>query len=126
MSTSRFATIADVKAANIAAGGHWFDPDTMRFFGTRFCGYLQGGRAFVTSEQVWGDQLRTYGVRYATADGTVHSFGDRFTDRRAALRLAAQLGALTAAEWETLQVLVADGMDDEDALDAARALVGAR
>lgn len=44
-------TIAQVKEANIASGHYWFDPDSMRFFGTKILGGLVAGRYFVTSEK---------------------------------------------------------------------------
>lgn len=33
--TPRFRTLDDIRARNRAAGGKWFDPSNMRFFGTR-------------------------------------------------------------------------------------------
>lgn len=53
MTTMQKWTIADIKAAMNAAGSHWFDRDTMRFFKTRIHPYVyqgEGGIYFVTSE----------------------------------------------------------------------------
>jgi hypothetical protein len=47
-------TINQIQEAVRATGSHWFDPDTMRFFGTRVLGSTvykgEGGIFFVTSE----------------------------------------------------------------------------
>ena len=43
-------TVAEIRRQH---HGHWFDPETMRFFHTRICagGRMFGGRYFVTSER---------------------------------------------------------------------------
>lgn len=46
-----FRTIADIRAANKAAGFHFFDRDTMKFFGTTVYRQVYGGRYFVTHER---------------------------------------------------------------------------
>ena len=61
-----FRTIEDIRRHH---RGHWFDRDTMRFFGTRFCdsGRVHAGRFFVTSEQPpHGDRI--YAVRCYDAE----------------------------------------------------------
>jgi len=45
-----FKTISEVRAANKAAGFHFFDPKTLRFFGTRIVSGLYAGRYFITRE----------------------------------------------------------------------------
>ena len=47
-------TVNDIKDAMRAVGSHWFDPDTMRFFGTQVLPTVYqgpGGTYFITSEQ---------------------------------------------------------------------------
>lgn len=62
-------TIADIKAANRAIGGHFFDRDTIRFFASRVLDTVYegpGGVFFVTSEQFRGSthtEPRNYTVR---------------------------------------------------------------
>jgi hypothetical protein len=60
-----------IKQANRKAGHHWFDPDTMRWFGSRISATTYGpdseGRVyFVSSERSGFDQdsPRCYTVRY--------------------------------------------------------------
>jgi hypothetical protein len=67
--------INDVIDANRRAGQHFFSPDTMRFFQSRLCGNLIGGRFFVTSEAA-PNAPRRYTVREAQADGSVRAVGD--------------------------------------------------
>lgn len=123
-----FGTVDELAREHGRAGGHFFDADTMRFFGTRVCGsgLLFGGRAFVTSEEVWGDGARSYAVRALPTPGDVReivTWGERLADRREAVRLAEVLGRLTLAEWETAVVLQSDGLDAWEAVRVARALL---
>ena len=46
-----FRTISEIREANRAAGGHFFDPDAMRFFRSRIAPGVIGGRYFISSEQ---------------------------------------------------------------------------
>jgi len=65
-------TLASIKRANAAAGGHWFDPGAMRFFHSRieptvYAG--KGGVYFVTSETPDDDTPRRFSVRKAVNGG---------------------------------------------------------
>lgn len=68
----RTYTLPQIKAANAAAGGHWFSPDTLRFFSSRISATTYGpdaqGRVyFVSSERGFDyDTPRRYTVRYFT------------------------------------------------------------
>lgn len=65
MTDVKLWTINDIQEAMRAAGSHWWDPDTMRFFGTRIAGAVyqgDGGIHFVTSEKPPHGQ-RAYAVR---------------------------------------------------------------
>jgi hypothetical protein len=68
-----YSTIAEIKQANADVGGHFFDTDTLRFFGSRILATVYGGFVFVTSEKdsygAWDGQRR-YTVRFCF-DGTI-------------------------------------------------------
>ena len=68
-------TIAELKAANKANGGHWFDADTMRFFKSRIESRIIAGNRFVTSEQPPSGP-RMYSVRFFREDGSVGTVGE--------------------------------------------------
>ena len=87
--------MAEIKRANKDAGQYFFEPDTLRFFGSRISEQVYGDGYFVTSEQgrsgfgslghAWNGQ-RLYTVRRAMADGsidTVSEFGEYATLREA-------------------------------------------
>lgn len=71
-----FRTIKEIKQANRASGGHWFDPDTLRFFRSRIDSTVYGGRYFVSSEQYDDSTPRLYTVREAKPDGDVETVGE--------------------------------------------------
>lgn len=94
-----------IRRANLAAGGHWFSPDTMRFFRSRVArvGYKGTGPIyFVSSEQFVPSRgpafPRQYTVRVALADGSINTvgtlgdFASSATATAAARRLASQEG----------------------------------
>ncbi len=94
----RFANMAEVKAANKAVGGHWFDRSTMRFFDTRIEGGLRYGRYFITSEQFTGSsgisEPRKYTVRAARENGDIDTIGEfqaHWTREDASLALMAAM-----------------------------------
>ena len=72
-------SIAELKEANRAAGGHFFDRDSMRFFNSRIlpCIYTgPGGVYFVTSEQ-HDHESRTFTVRtFSPKTADVNTFGE--------------------------------------------------
>jgi hypothetical protein len=79
-----YRTVADVKRANAAIGHHYFDRETLRFFGSRVGSTVYGGRYFVTSERdeaissrfpaAWNGERR-YTVREAADDGSISTVG---------------------------------------------------
>lgn len=98
----RWLTVDDVRDANAAAGFHFFDGSTIRFFRSRIGQDLYqgpGGYFFVTSEQFVGsDRIpaqRLYTVRQFMPDtGDINTVGDfnkltRRVAHHAARRLAA-------------------------------------
>jgi len=92
-------TMADIKAANKAAGKFFFERDTMRFFKSRACRAVYqgpGGVFFVTSEQgPTADDKRRYTVRQFNPDtgevdtaGEFQAFAAEHAARAEARRLA--------------------------------------
>lgn len=84
---AQFFSVSDLAAANRAAGGHWFDPESKRFFRSRIApGLYKGQRLiwFVSSEKSgWEDSSpRKFTVRVfdPTAAG-VDSVGELFAHR---------------------------------------------
>jgi hypothetical protein len=72
-------TIEDIRLANEAAGKHWFDESSMRFFRTRIYEPVYhgtGGVFFVTSEKS-PDGERRYSVRqFHPETGDVDTHGE--------------------------------------------------
>ena len=92
--------IDDIKRANHAKGGHWFDRETLRFFRSRVLPTLykgQGGIFFVSSEKcthLYGKpELRRFTVRqFHPADADVSTVGEfNKLSRAQAIRLAQQV-----------------------------------
>jgi hypothetical protein len=71
--------ITEIKRMNRAAGGHFFDPATMRGFGSRVLPHTWTGTTrtfFITSEQQDDEHPRLYTVRvFDSADGSVRTHG---------------------------------------------------
>jgi hypothetical protein len=63
----RFLSVDYLRRAVVDSGSHFFDADTMRFFRSRVAPGLTDARFFITSEPVWGDDHRTYAVRWVYA-----------------------------------------------------------
>ena len=70
-----FFNVSQIKAANKAAGLHWFEPSTLRFFKSRVLSTVYGGRFFVSSEQ-GPNGVRAYSVREASEDGEISTVGE--------------------------------------------------
>ena len=94
--TAEFLTINDIQEQMRAAGSHWWDPQTMRFFGTRVCGDVyqgDGGVYFVTSERPPSGK-REYTVRgYNPESRQVNTIGQvcGYATKAAAIREARKL-----------------------------------
>lgn len=73
--TYAYTDMADVRAANEATGGHWFERGTMRFFNTRICSRLIAGKRFITSER-GPDERTRYTIREARPDGSIDTIGE--------------------------------------------------
>jgi hypothetical protein len=68
-------SIAELKELNRANGGCWFEPSSMRFFGSRIESGIIRGRYFITSEQP-PHGPRKYSVRSFDAKGSVDTVGE--------------------------------------------------
>lgn len=90
--------LRDIERRNIRAGGHWFEPATMRFFASRVHETIyvaKDGRAyFVSSERPPGGR-RGYAVRVAEVSGNINTVGSvcQYKTGRAAHAEAARLAA---------------------------------
>ena len=96
-----YATVAEIKRANRAAGRHFFDAAAMRFFRSRVSGPVIGCRYFVTSERFSDDTPRGYTVRSVDDAGNIDTVHPDvqvdgfmyYPSRRAALAAARALDA---------------------------------
>ncbi len=70
-----FTSITQVKDSNEKAGLHFFDQDTMRFFGSKIHGGIIYGRYFITSEDNFDRSEKSYTARIAHADGKIDTLG---------------------------------------------------
>lgn len=87
-----YGSIAEIREANKAAGQHWFDKDTLRFFDgiVPEDQPIVHGRFFVSSEQFDSRSPRMHSLRYATAKAAINTVGevqqfDSFDEAREAL-----------------------------------------
>jgi len=71
-----FKTIADVKKANKAIKNHWFNKETMDFFGTKIESELIDGKYFITSEDDFYRTKRQYRLRIVEKNGKIYTPGD--------------------------------------------------
>lgn len=76
--TQQVETIAELKALNARNGGCWFNPPSMRFFGTRIESSIIRGRYFVTSEQQGEYEPRKFTIRSFDEKGSVDTVGKFF------------------------------------------------
>ena len=88
-----YGSIAEIREANKAAGQHWFEKDTLRFFDgiVPEDQPIVHGRFFVSSEQFDSRSRRMHTLRYANPDAAINTVGDfqqfdSFDEAREALR----------------------------------------
>ncbi len=70
-----------IKNAVKASGGHWFDKDTLAFFGSKidsqYVWPVKGGAYFVSSEKCrWNNGPRLYSVRFCSDAGDIDTVGE--------------------------------------------------
>ena len=99
-----FSSIEEIKTANKKLGRFFFEPDTLKKFGSIIYPTIFWGRYFITSErdkgvmtsygwaQAYGGR-RLYSVRRASDDGDISNVGDfcSFMSKRQAEKYAEQL-----------------------------------
>lgn len=97
MTTEKPWTINGIKEASRAAGSHWFDPDTMRSFGTKVLPTVyqgEGGIFFVTEDDQYRRELpRLCTVRkWEPANASIGTASELASmTRKAAMKLARAL-----------------------------------
>jgi hypothetical protein len=85
-----FRSLAEVRAAHKAAGGHWFDRRTMRSFGSVIETKLIRNRYFISSELSFCGEDRAFSIREVSDAGSIKTVGEF----RQYLTLADARGAL--------------------------------
>lgn len=86
-------SIAAIRAANKAAGQHWFDRDSMQFFGARLAGStVYGGRYFVASRMP-PHGSREYLVYSASPEARISTAAGPFGSLKDAVSEARGLGS---------------------------------
>jgi hypothetical protein len=78
--TASWTTLAEIRAAEKARGGHWFDKDIMKSTKTRLFNTVYGGNWFIYSIQQDYDRQRQWGVAHACKDGAI--YGDALFEMR--------------------------------------------
>lgn len=83
-----WATVAEIRAANLRNRGSWFDPETMRAFSSKIETGVVHGRFFVSSKRdeegltIRGEKIyawdgeRRYSIRRADAHGRIETVGN--------------------------------------------------
>ena len=72
-----YTSINEIRYEAQRAGSHFFDADSMRFFGSRILPTVYGGRYFVTSEQDrYGNGAKAYTVRVCRENGHIDTVGE--------------------------------------------------
>lgn len=100
-------TVNTIKQAMRAAGSHWFDPDTMRFFKCKILPtvYQGPGGIFFVSSEAYQEESRAYSVRQFKPDtNDIDTVGDFNSMTRAeAIAKAAELSKCSgiAADFGT-------------------------
>ena len=89
-----YNTMREIKAANKASGGHWFEPGTLRFFKSIVYNPIYFGRFFITSERFNDGTPRLFTVRFVNADGSIDSASkfQEFSTKRQAEKFIAEIG----------------------------------
>jgi len=98
----RWVTLSDLTRANKATGGHWFDPATLRYFGS-YRREIVGGAVVECRRNAPSDDLR-YGVTWFDDDGTAIgtvSTSSRERARTIARRAYREGFVRVVAPWET-------------------------
>ena len=90
----KFNSITEIKKANKAAGGHFFDEGAIKFFNSKIYTTIYGDNVFITSEQFdpynYPEIARKWSVRYIDENGRICSPNDHatFTLMKEAIKFA--------------------------------------
>lgn len=87
-------SIAAIRAANKAAGHHWFDRDTMKFFASKVHPTVYGGKYFIASKRYDDDSEAVWTVHIAESDGKVGYAKGPFSSLSQAIQKARGLAAV--------------------------------
>lgn len=90
-------SISELKELNKRNGGCWFEPATMRFFGTRIESGIIAKEYFITSEQP-PHGLRQFSVRQFSKTGDVDTIGEFCSYNSKTSAIAALQSHLSAAQ----------------------------
>jgi hypothetical protein len=96
-----FNTIAEVKKANKAKGQHFFDKDTLAFFGSNVYNGLytvNDRQFFITSEDNFNRTEKGFTIREAMPDGDIETVGEFLqyeTKEQAIFAIPFQIGVKT-------------------------------
>jgi hypothetical protein len=72
--TYPFTGVGAIERANRDAGYHWFEQDSMRFFGTKILRYF--GAGVFTTRETNPSGKTAWSIRVASQDGSVSTFGE--------------------------------------------------
>lgn len=74
---NQFSSIEQIKQRNFDVGNHFFDPDTMRCFGTRLFDVIHLGHYFITADDQYDASLpKRFTIRNAQEDGSIDTVGE--------------------------------------------------
>lgn len=101
--TTTLYTINDIQREMREDGSHWWDPDTMRMFGTKVVSPVyqgDGGIYFVTRDKAYDGSLSHTVRKYDPTTKEVDTVGDLcdYRDKRPATKVARNLAGKNAAE----------------------------
>jgi|ERR1035437_211721 hypothetical protein len=66
-----YRTITEIKAANRAAGDHFFDRAQLRLFGTRIVTHVLAGSWFITADHLVPAEAPDFTIHRAQHDGNI-------------------------------------------------------
>lgn len=85
-----YKDISEIMQVNESVGNKFFSHKAMRFFKSRICPTIYGGRYFVTSEEVW-DIGRRYSIRECSDDGAIITHHSMIGSHKEAVKHAKEL-----------------------------------
>jgi len=104
-----FDNIDDLMLFNAQRGFHYFDPTTMRSFGSRVGKKVYGGCVFTESVDNYNRTSKVYRVKVAMSDGSIETFEGDCGSNAKARRIAMKLGesilkGLTTYDPDTYEI----------------------